>query len=53
MEALGVYRAINAVQSALAKTGISKDRRNSQQGYNFRGIDDVYAAISPLLAEHG
>lgn len=49
-----VYKAINAVQSALAKTGIAKDRTNSQgAGYKFRGIDDVYNAIAPLLAEHG
>lgn len=49
-----VYKAINAVQAALSKAGISKDRRNTQgNGYNFRGIDDVYNAISPLLAEHG
>lgn len=48
-----VYQAINAVQSALAKQGIAKDRRNDQQGYKFRGIDEVYNALSPLLAEHG
>lgn len=50
----GVYKAINAVQAALAKTGISKDRTNTQgSGYKFRGIDDVYNAVAPLLAEHG
>jgi hypothetical protein len=49
-----VYQAINAVQRALSQTGIAKDRRNTQgAGYNFRGIDDVYNAIAPLLAEHG
>lgn len=49
-----VYQAINAIQSDLAKIGISKDRVNSQgSGYKFRGIDDVYNAISPLLAKHG
>lgn len=48
-----IYKAINAVQAALAKDGITKSRKNQQQGYNFRGIDDVYNAISPLLAEHG
>lgn len=48
-----VYGAIAAVQSALAKVGIQKARKNLQQGYAFRGIDDVYAAIAPLLAEHG
>lgn len=49
-----VYKAINAVQSELATNGIVKDKRNSQgAGYNFRGIDDVYNAIAPLLAKHG
>jgi hypothetical protein len=48
-----VYKAINSVQTALSKIGISKDRTNSQgSGYKFRGIDDVYNALSPLLAEH-
>lgn len=48
-----VYKAINQVQAALSQAGISKDRRNQQQGYNFRGIDDVYNVLSPLLAKHG
>lgn len=49
-----VYKAINAVQAELAKTGITKDRTNTQgSGYKFRGIDDVYNAIAPLLAKHG
>lgn len=49
-----VYKAINAVQAALSKTGISKDRQTTGGGasFKFRGIDDVYAAVSPLLAEH-
>ena len=51
---MSVYKAINAVQAELAKTGILKSRRNTQgAGYNFRGIDDVYHAIAPLLAQHG
>jgi hypothetical protein len=49
-----VYKAINAVQAELATIGIVKNKRNSQgAGYNFRGIDDVYNAIAPLLAKHG
>ena len=49
-----VYKAINAVQAELASIGITKSRRNTQgNGYNFRGIDDVYNTISPLLAKHG
>jgi hypothetical protein len=47
-----VYQAINAVQLALCAEGISKSRKNSQQGYSFRGIDDIYNAVSPLLAAH-
>ena len=48
-----VYQAINAVQAELAISGISKGRRNQQQGYSFRGIDDVYNALAPILAKHG
>ena len=49
---MSVYKAINAVQAELAKTGISKDRTNTQgSGYKFRGIDDVYNSVSPLLAK--
>lgn len=50
---MSVYRAINAVQSDLSREGITKDRRNQSQGYNFRGIDDVFNALSPMLARHG
>jgi hypothetical protein len=51
---VSVYKAINSVQKALSHTGISKDRTNTQgAGFKFRGIDDVYNAIAPLLAEHG
>jgi len=49
-----VYKAINNVQADLSVLGITKDRRNMQgSGYNFRGIDDVYNTIAPLLAKHG
>ena len=47
-----VYQAIAAVMARLAKEGIGKDRRNEQQGYAFRGIDDVYNALAPILAEN-
>lgn len=49
-----VYAKIAAVQSELAKVGISKSRRNQQgSGYNFRGIDEVYNTLSPIMAEQG
>jgi hypothetical protein len=47
-----VYAAISAVARSLARRGIAKQRTNAQDGYAFRGIDDVYAALSPLLARH-
>ncbi len=48
-----VYSAINAVQLAMSKEGIAKGRKNAQQGYAFRGIDDVYGALAPHLAANG
>lgn len=47
-----VYKAIVAVMAKIGKEGISKDRSNQQQGYKFRGIDDVYNALSPILSEN-
>ncbi len=49
----GVHKAINAVQAALAKEGIGKDRKNDQQGYKFRGIDDMYNVMAPHLSANG
>ncbi len=47
-----VYVAITAVTLAMSKSGISKARNNAQQGYKFRGIDDVYNVLSSVLAEN-
>lgn len=47
-----VYACIAAVSAEIAQSGISKDRTNAQQGYKFRGIDDVYNALAPVLAKH-
>jgi hypothetical protein len=46
-----VYTAIADVMGKLAKVGIGKNNKNTQQGYKFRGIDDVYNALSGLLSE--
>jgi hypothetical protein len=32
---------------------LSKDQRNSQQGYAFRGIDDVMNKVGPVFRAHG
>jgi len=50
-----VYSAISRVSAAISKIGISKDKEAKNQSggvmYNFRGIDDVFNALSPLLAK--
>ena len=48
-----VYEAIAQTMARLSKDGIGKDRRNEQQGYSFRGIDDVYNALAPILSDVG
>ena len=49
-----VYAAINAVQREIAVTGISKNNATTGGAkFKFRGIDDVYNALSPLIAKHG
>lgn len=48
-----VYQAIAAVQAQMSREGISKDRKNQQQGYQFRGIDDLYNALAPALSSNG
>ena len=47
-----VYEALCAVMADIGQTGISKGRKNQQQGYNFRGIDDVYNELNALLSKH-
>ena len=43
-----------ALIEANKKVGaIAKDNRNAQQGFKFRGIDEVYNELHPVLAECG
>jgi hypothetical protein len=51
--AYNVYQAIAAVMGELAKSGIAKGQTNKFDNYKFRGIDDVYNTLAPLLAKHG
>lgn len=48
-----VYTAISDVMREMAKTGISKDRKNEAQGFKFRGIDDVLNALARVLSDAG
>jgi len=50
-KALKIYSSITAVMSEISAIG--KNRKNAQQGYAFRGVDDVYNALQPALIKHG
>ena len=43
-----------AIPNIMAEIGaIGKDKKNAQQGFMYRGVDDVMNAIQPLLHKHG
>lgn len=44
----------SAMAAAMADIGaISKNKQNKQQGFQYRGIDDVMNALYPILSKHG
>lgn len=45
-----IYEAINNVMADIGYIG--KDKRNSQQNFNYRGVDDVMNALQPALVKH-
>lgn len=52
MENIGlIYKKIAEVMQKIS--AVEKSRNNSQQGYKFRGIDDVYNALHNTLADVG
>jgi len=48
---MNIFKLIPKVMSDLGAIG--KSGNNSQQGYKFRKIDDVYNSLMPVLAKHG
>ena len=43
-----------AIAAAMGEIGaISKSKQNKQQGFQYRGIDDVMNALYPILSRHG
>ena len=51
MESGMIYKLIG---QAISKIGaIGKDKKNLQQGFMYRGIDQVYNALNPVMAELG
>lgn len=52
-EPTGVYQAIHLVMQDMAKGGVAKRQTNSQQNFQYRGVDDVMDALAPSLSAHG
>ena len=48
-----VFKAIESVMADLSKIGIGKGKTNQQQGFKYRGVDDVMNELSALLPKHG
>lgn len=46
-----IYEAIPAIMNEIGHIG--KEKRNQQQGFMFRGIDQVMNTMKPMLAKHG
>jgi hypothetical protein len=46
-----IYGAMIGVMKDIS--AIAKSKTNVQQGFKFRGIEDVYNALHPIMSEHG
>ena len=46
-----IYKAICSIIGDIGAVG--KDKKNEQQNYRYRAIDDVYNALNPALAKYG
>jgi hypothetical protein len=51
MQDMKIYKSIIGVMSEIGAIG--KDKTNSQQGFKYRGVDDVMNALQPLLIKNG
>ncbi len=47
---MNIYESITAIMAE--GYAVSKDKKNQQQGFRYRGIDDVMNTFYPLLAQH-
>ena len=48
---MDIYNTIIAVMDDLG--AIPKSRQNKQQGFLYRGVDDVMNALNPIMVKHG
>lgn len=51
VDRLGIYEAIPAIMDAVG--AVPKGSKNQQQGYAYRGIDDVMKACHTAMSTHG
>lgn len=47
---MNIYESIAAMMQDIPAVG--KDKRNKEQGFQYRGIDDVMNALQPLLSKY-
>lgn len=45
-----IFQSISAIMAAAEPIG--KNKKNQQQGFAYRGIDDMYNELQPLFAKH-
>lgn len=48
---MNIYQAITAAMADIEP--IAKGRKNKEQGFQFRGIDDIMNELQPVLKTHG
>ena len=46
-----IYQAIIGVMSDIGVIG--KEKKNAQQGFKYRGVEDVMNALQPVMVQHG
>lgn len=46
-----IYAKMSAIMAEVGP--IAKERKNQNQGYMFRGIDDVYNTLNSIMSKHG
>lgn len=50
---MSIHKAMVSIAKTISEQGIGKTRDNKQQGYKFRGVDEVMQAFAPILAANG
>ncbi len=50
-ESMSIFQLIPKIMGEI--NPIAKDKKNQQQSYSYRGVDQVMNELSPLLATHG